>query len=143
MITTQILWIAAIIVFSIIEATTAGLVSIWFAGGALASLIASLLGAGVTSQIFVFIIVSLILILILRRVAVKHFKIGNIKTNFDRIIGSDIIITQTVDNKVNQGAALVNDIEWKVKSENGEILNAGETATVVKIEGVRLIVKKS
>ena len=40
-----IIWIAAIIIFGIAEAATAGLVSIWFVVGAVAALVATELGA--------------------------------------------------------------------------------------------------
>ena len=39
------LWIAAIVVFGVVEAVTAGLVSIWFVPGAVAGLIAAMAGA--------------------------------------------------------------------------------------------------
>ncbi|MBQ7793062.1 MAG: NfeD family protein, partial [Clostridia bacterium] len=52
------IWLAAIVVFLALEAGTSVLVSIWFAGGALAALIAMLLGASFTVQFFVFLIVS-------------------------------------------------------------------------------------
>ena len=41
----QIIWIILIIVFAVGEIVTVGLTSIWFAGGALAALIVSALGA--------------------------------------------------------------------------------------------------
>ena len=64
------------------------------------------------------------------------------KTNLDRIIGQEVLITRTVDNTAREGAASINDVEWKVKSENGEIIPAGETAKVTDIDGVKLIVTK-
>ena len=39
------IWLGAIVLFGVVEAATAGLVSIWFVAGALAALIAVLLGA--------------------------------------------------------------------------------------------------
>ena len=38
-------WLAALVIFAIVEASTVTLVSIWFVGGSLAALIAALLGA--------------------------------------------------------------------------------------------------
>ena len=40
-----VIWIAAIVVFGIVEAVTVGLVSIWFVLGAVAGLLAAVLGA--------------------------------------------------------------------------------------------------
>ena len=41
-----VIWIAAIVVFGIVEAVTVGLVSIWFVLGAVAGLLAAVLGGG-------------------------------------------------------------------------------------------------
>lgn len=139
--TNEILWIAAILVFVIIEASTAAVISIWFAGGALAALIASVLGAGIGFQMFLFLLVSVILVAFLRKIAFKSLKQNDEKTNLDRIIGSEILISREVNNKMNRGSAFVGDVEWKVKSQNGEIIPENKEAVVVGIEGVRLVVK--
>ena len=52
--TNEILWILAIVAFVVIEASTSSVVSIWFAGGSIAGLIASMLGLGFGFQLFVF-----------------------------------------------------------------------------------------
>lgn len=52
------LWIAAIVVFGVVEAVTAGLVSIWFVPGAVAGLIAAMAGAGLLIQLVLFLAVS-------------------------------------------------------------------------------------
>lgn len=138
----SICWILAIIIFLAMEATTAALVSIWFAGGAVAALIASLFGASILVQILLFLVVSVACVIVLRNVAVKNFERKKADTNLDRIIGQSVIITQTVNNTTREGTASINDVEWKVKSENDEVILAGETATVTAIEGVKLVVKK-
>ena len=140
--TNSILWTLAIIVFLGVEASTAALVSIWFAGGALAALIANLCGASLAVQIFVFLVVSLLCIALLRAVAVKKFKSNTHQTNLDRLIGRSVLITQDVDPVSGQGVARINDVEWKVKSENGERIPAGEYAKVIDIDGVKLVVTK-
>lgn len=140
--TNAIYWILAIILFLIIETTTPLLISIWFAGGALAAMAASLCGAGTGMQIFVFLAVSVLCIVLLRGAAIKSVGGKQKKTNLDRVIGQEIVITSDVDNRKNSGTAMINDVEWKVKSEDGEEIPAGETATVTGIEGVKLIVKK-
>ena len=52
------LWIAAIVVFGVVEAVTAGLVSIWFVPGAVAGLIAAMAAAGLLIQLGLFLAVS-------------------------------------------------------------------------------------
>lgn len=135
-------WVFAIIAFLIIEGQTAALVSIWFAVGSVFALIACALGANLWVQITAFVIFSAISVLLLRNIAVKKNKNTSEKVNLDRIIGQEVIITKTVDNSKGEGLAKINDVEWKVKSENGEIIEAEEVVKVIKIEGVKLIVKK-
>ncbi|MBQ7793044.1 MAG: NfeD family protein, partial [Clostridia bacterium] len=89
-----------------------------------------------------FLVVSALCLFALRKAAFKNMKKGKGKTNLDRIIGQEIIVTETVDNTKNSGTAKINDVVWRVKSENGEIIAEGETAAVTDIDGVKLIVRK-
>ena len=50
----NIIWFAGVVIFGVIEAATAQLVSIWLAGGAVCALIASLCGANGTTQTVIF-----------------------------------------------------------------------------------------
>ena len=138
----ELFWGVAIVVFSVVEALTAGLVSIWFAVGALAALIGAFCGGGIWVQGLLFIAVSAVSFIFVRSRAVKSIKGSKEKTDIDRIVGSEVVITEEVDNKKHSGRASINDVEWKVKSSDGEVIGQGETAVVEKIEGVRLIVKK-
>ena len=137
-----LIWVALIIIFVAIETATVMLVSIWFAGGALAGLISQALGADIKIQIFVFLLVSAFCVVILRDVALKTLKGKRNKTNVDRIIGREIVLVHG-DNEINgSGIAVINDIEWKVISENGELVPAGEKVIIVGVEGVKLVVKR-
>lgn len=133
-------WIAAIVIFLLLEAATASLVCIWFAGGSLAGLIAALLGANVYLQILIFLVVSVLCVLFLRKAALKYVKPEQSKTNLDRIIGETVRITDVSEN--GEGKAVVNDVDWKVKTKQGEMLEKGDMVTITAVEGVKLIVKK-
>lgn len=137
----EILWILAIIIFSILEATTQGLVSIWFAGGAVAALIAASLNANTMIQSTVFIVVSAILLIALRGIAKKSLKNKTEKTNVDRIIGENVTVEKVSLIKKNEGTVKINDVEWKVRVQDSEIA-VGDVLTVEKIEGVKLIARK-
>lgn len=139
----EVLWIIAIVVFAVIEGAVSGLVSIWFAFGAFFALIATLLGAGALAQIIIFIAVSVLAFIFIRRWAKDTIMNKTEKTDIDRIIGKKVLITEKVDNTHNTGKAKINDLEWKVKSAGGEIIAEGEEASVERIEGVRLIVSKA
>ena len=67
----MIMWIAAIVVFIVIEAATVGLTSIWFAVGALAALVAEIFGAEFWVQMVCFLIVSIVALIATKPLAKK------------------------------------------------------------------------
>ena len=138
----EVLWIVAILVFAGLEAYMSVLVSIWFAAGSAAALVATLLGANIYTQIVVFLVVSLASMFLLRHAALKSIKNNAESTNLDRIVGQNIVIDTDVDRKQNTGTATIGDVVWKVKSKDGNSIPAGASARVVGIEGVKLIIEK-
>ena len=67
-----LIWLGIMILLLIIEAVTVGLTTIWFAAGALAAILASMLGIGITGQIILFSGVSLLLLIFTRPIAVRY-----------------------------------------------------------------------
>lgn len=135
------IWILATCAFLIIESQTTALVSIWFAVGSVFALVSCVLGANVWVQLLTFVVFSGISVLFLRNIAVKKSEKPKESINLDRIIGQEVVITKAVDNE-SYGLAKINDVEWKVKSQSGELIEAGEKVKVLKIDGVKLIVEK-
>ena len=56
-----VFWLALALIFLLIEAATAGLTTIWFAGGALIALLTALFDAPVALQVIIFFVVSICL----------------------------------------------------------------------------------
>ncbi len=140
--TMMLIWLALVIVLIVIEIFTVGLTTIWFAGGALAAIVINLLGLGMVWQIIVFLVVSGVLLFFTRPWALKYINSNRVKTNYEGVIGKVIRITEIVDNMNQTGKAVVNGQEWSVRSEQDKvILGEGTLAKVVKIEGVKLIVR--
>ena len=52
-----IMWIVLAIVFAVIEAATAQIVTLWFAVGSAGAIIANVLGASSTVQLVVFVVI--------------------------------------------------------------------------------------
>lgn len=138
-----IIWIAALIVFVIAEAVTYQLITIWFAIGALGALIAEITGAPTSKQAAVFLVLSIVALLLLRPVSKKYLKNKTEKTNVDRLVGMDVLITEDVNNMIGAGKGRVRGMEWTVRSADDREIPAGETAVVKKIEGVKLLVTSS
>lgn len=89
-------WLIALVVLLVIEAATLGLATIWFAGGALIALIAAMCGAGFVIQMVCFLVVSLILLIFTRPVAVRFLNKDTLKTNVDRVIGMEGIVAEEI-----------------------------------------------
>lgn len=138
---TVIVWLVLVILFLVVELLTVGLTSIWLAGGALTALLLSLAGLETGWQIVGFLAVSFLLLYFTRPFAVKYINRRHEKTNYDCLIGAVIRITEPVNNREQTGRAVVNGVEWTVRTESDEtVLKKDVLAEVVRISGVKLIV---
>jgi len=136
-----LVWIAAIVLFGIVEAATVNMVSIWFVGGSLVALICDLLGAGVWLQIAAFLVTAGILLAALRPFVRKFVSPRKTATNADMAIGRSAYLTETVDNLRGTGTLKLDGKEWTARSLSGDILQQGTLVTVVTMEGVKLYVE--
>lgn len=136
-----IFWLAAFIVFAIGEAVTVGLVSVWFAVGALAALFATALGAGLWLQITVFLGVSALALALFKPLSSKFLKPRVSATNADRVIGSAALVTETIDNTQAKGQVKVNGQVWSARSAQDTVIPAGTDVKVLRIGGVKVIVE--
>jgi len=140
--TPTIFWLGAIVVFGIIEAATVGLASIWFALGAAAAFLVSFVAVStVWLQTGVFVLVSLFSMVLIRPLARKYLTPKKEATNADRVIGREGIVSKQIDNLKAEGQVSVAGSEWTARSERDEIIPAGKKVTVLKIEGVKVVVR--
>ena len=138
-----LVWLLAVVVFLVVEALVPGLVSIWFAAGALAALISAMLHAPLWLQILWFVLVSVASLALTRPLAKKYVNARTMPTNADRILGRDCLVTETIDNLRGSGAVSADGKVWTARMENeSETAAVGETVVIRRIEGVKLIVGK-
>ena len=134
-------WAAAIVAFLVVEGLTAGLVTIWFAVGALAALLASVFGAPVWLQLVWFFVISIAALVITRPLAKKYLNNKTQATNADMYVGKECVVLEAIDNVAGSGAVKVAGKVWTARSEDGSVIPAGSRAEALRIEGVKLIVK--
>ena len=134
-------WLGAVAFFAFLEAGTRALVSVWFAAGALAAVFAAYAGLGLTSQLLIFVAVSLAAIAALRPLAERFLEPRFVPTNADRLLGAAVRVTEEIDNAVPAGAVYADGKTWTARSADGEVTAAGDVAEVVWMEGVKLIVR--
>lgn len=135
------LWLVAVIVFVILEAVSYQIISIWFALGAVGAMVCAVFGAGFTAQATVFLVISVICVCFTRPVFKKMLGNKIVKTNVDAMIGAEALVTEDIDNISATGQAKVDGKLWTARSADGNAIKSGNTVTVERIEGVKLIVK--
>ena len=135
-------WLGAAVVFGVVEALTAGLVSIWFVAGSAAALIGAFLGAGLGVQVALFVVVSAAALAVTRPLVRRYTAGKAVPTNLDRVLGDSGKVTETIDNENSTGAVYVDGKTWTARSADGSVIPAGTVVEILRMEGVKLFVKK-
>ena len=138
-----IYWIVIFIVLLVIEIATLGLPTIWFAAGALVAFLAGILGAGIVVQIALFLVVSVVLLVLTRPIALKYFNNRRQSTNVESMIGRQGVVLEEIDTIKSQGLVEVDGETWSARTDEPEGRIPKDTVVSVEgIQGVKLIVKK-
>lgn len=133
-------WLIIAGLLAVIEAFTLGLTTIWFAGGAVAASITSMLGGNLTVQIIVFFIVSIILLAVTRPVVKRKLNDRTEKTNADTVIGQEGVVCEDILSH-KKGQVKVGSKMWTASGGGCEI-KKGAVVIIKNIEGVTLIVEE-
>lgn len=136
----NIIWLAAMIAFIVLEVSTVSLTCIWFALGALAALIAALCHAPVWLQLVWFFVVSVLTLIATRPLVKKFINAKTQPTNADMLIGQTCVVLEPISNLSETGAVKVGGKVWTARSIDGTVFAPGEKVVAVRIEGVKLIV---
>ena len=134
------LWGILAALFLVIELATVGMVSLWFMIGALAALVAAVLGAAIWLQILVFLAVSGVCFWLLYP-KLKHFvRRDSRATNADMVLGQTCVVVRRIDNVAGTGAVTVGGKTWTARSADGMPVETGALVRAEEIQGVKLIV---
>ena len=138
-----IFWLVMFVIFLVAEILTLGLTTIWFAGGAVVSFILALCDVSLPIQIIAFLVVSIVLLILTRPIALRFFNQNREKTNVDSIKKKKAVVLENIDSLHGIGRVEINGMEWSAKTDEAdEIIEAGEVVIIEGIQGVKLIVKK-
>ena len=138
----EIVWLIILALCLLVEIATLGLVTIWFAGGALVTFFVAMVTDSLLIQVVVFLVVSLLLLFFTRPFAKKFYNSKRTKTNVDSIIGEQCKVTETIDNFNGTGTVLLNGLEWTARSKDETVIEAGVRVKVCAVDGVKVIVEK-
>lgn len=135
-----IAWLALMVVFLMVEASTVSLVSIWFAVGSLGALVANLLNAPPWAQILIFLVLSGTLLACLRPFVKKFIKPKITATNVGSVIGLAGYVTEDIDNLSARGQVKLGGMFWSARSTSGNPIHKDTKITVDRVEGVKVFV---
>lgn len=136
-----IIWAIAIILAVIIEISTEGLTSIWFALAALISLILAVLQVSPIIQLIVFVAASILFILLSRPIVKKFMNKEIVRTNADKIVQMVGVVTKSIlPNEI--GEVRVNSELWRAISFDSEVINEGDKVIINSFSGNKLLVSK-
>jgi len=137
----QWVWVAALVLFTLAEAATGAIVSLWFMGGSLVAFLLAMFGLPIWLQILCFVVVSLVLLLLLRPYLRKIVEDRKVPTNADSLVGKVILVTEDIDNLHNKGVVRVQGVDWAAFSTDGKPIAKETPVRILSVHGTRLCVE--
>jgi len=138
------IWVIAGVVLLIAEIFTPGFVLACFGVACLVAAIFAAFDVGLTFEVIVFCIASVIAFFTVRPLFVKRFYRHDneaAKTNVDALVGKEGMVAERIDPSLNVGRVTLGGDSWKAVSADGVVIERGEKVEVVRVEGTRLFVK--
>lgn len=137
------IWLIITGFFVFLEFLTVGFFVIWFGIAALVPMIYSIFyPEQILVQVAIWAITSTILVLSTKKFTDK-VRPAVTQTNVYSIIGKQAIVTQEINNEKMQGQIRVGGDIWSARCENlTEIIPENSVVEILRIEGVKVIVKK-
>ncbi len=135
-----IFWLTVFLLLAVAEMLTLNLYFILMSVGALAALVAFLLGAELWLQIVIFCVVALATTVLIRPLALSHLKRGPADqlSNVDRLIGHKAVVLETVGT--GGGLVKIGGDIWTARITGGAELPVGASVEVAAIDGATAIV---
>ena len=133
-------WLAAAVVFLVVEGATFAMTSVWFAIGAAAALLTCLFTTSLRAQALVFIVVSALCLLAFRPLAAK-LRRKTTPTNGDRNLGREAVVLTPVTAEV-PGRVRLDGVDWNARCATpGDTLSPGARCRVTELHSTLLIVE--
>jgi len=141
--TAGLIWLAAGVLFLVLESVLPGFVLFFFGLGALVTSLSSwLFQLTLNEQLVIFLVSSLLSLITLRGFIKRTFLGGLTGSQDDHVIavgGESVVVTRTIDPPM-EGKVKYSGTFWRAVSE--EKIEEGEIATVISQEGLIMRVKR-
>jgi membrane protein implicated in regulation of membrane protease activity len=135
-----IYWMILAAIFVVSEILTAGFFIMCFGIGAIAAGVLALLGLSIGWQLAAFVLVSLLMVLLSRKLANKITKEQPSGIGANRFIGKQAIVIEEIDNDKGTGLVRMDREQWRAESDDGTIIPMNAHVQTVQIDGTHLIV---
>ena len=137
-------WLIVAGFFFLLEIATEGFLVCWIGIGALCAMALSFFfPEAIIAQLILMCVISIFLILSTKKLVAKLTSKETPPMNVYTILGKKAIVTQTIDNLKGQGRIKIDSDMWSARNENeDEIIAEGDSVEIVRIDGVKAIVKK-
>lgn len=137
-------WVIFALILFIIEMFTAGFAVICLSIGAGGAAIAAATDATLEIQLLTFAIVSLVALAGVRPLLKRLFYRDGEKvaTNSSAMVGKHGIVCSDVDGDDESGRVIIEGVDWRAKSLDGDTIPKGTKVVVVAIDSVVLTIKK-
>ncbi|MCL2337528.1 MAG: NfeD family protein [Firmicutes bacterium] len=135
------IWLIIAGICLLLEIFTTGILIFWFAIGALFAAATSFFADSLVIQTFVFVIVSTILLFLTRPMVNRYIKTKNVHTNAFAAINKKGIVTVDIDPTLSTGQVKIDGEIWTARAEKDTLITKGTNIEVVRIDGVKVIVK--
>ena len=132
-------WIGIILLLTLLEILTINLTTIWYVAGAILALILSFITDNFFIQFGVFVISGTVFLFTTRPFLTRLMKNDNVKTNFDRIIGMNGVVTVEI-KKNSVGEVKVDGKKWSAISNKN--IEKDSIVKILSIDGVKLKVEE-
>ena len=132
-------WIGIILLLTLLEIITVNLTTIWYVAGAVLALITSFITDNFFIQFGVFALSGTIFLFTTRPFLTRLMKNDNAKTNFDRIIGMNGVVTEKI-SKNDVGEVKVDGKKWSAISNKS--IEKDKVVKILSIDGVKLKVEE-
>lgn len=133
------IWLAIVILLTIVEIMTTNLTTIWFVVSALVALFVSFIIKSFMMQFTIFVMLGIVLLITTRPILTRLLQKEKERTNIDRIIGMRGIVVDDILEK-EFGAVKVDGKIWTAYSE--QKIDKNKYVTIMNINGNKLKVEE-
>ncbi|MGI5058389.1 NfeD family protein [Treponema pectinovorum] len=136
-------WVCLLVLCLIVEAFTFSLTTIWASMACLPLVFIAKTSMQFKWQLFIFILITVFMLIFTRPFAVKKLKVGSNKTNVDNLAGEEVVIVKAISLFQKGEVKTKNGVIWSAISKDGKALAKGEVAKISSVQGNTLVVESN